>query len=541
MKTVNCVQWLWKLSKNYRYKVLINAIIGILRVCASLMFVWTTKKLVDIATSSNEQTFLPYILIMIGCMVLQLLFSVINTRLKARNTICMLNSIRHRLFTRLMESKFSGRERYHSGDIINRLEEDSNVITEAVCSIFPEIIITFIQLLAALCFLLFLEAKLAAVIVLIMPIALLLSKAYMMRMRKLTREIRDTDSKLQTHLQEHIQHRTLIRTLEQSDNSAETLATLQSSLQNKVMQRTDFSLFSRTAVQFGFAAGYAIAFLWGIFGLRSGAVTFGTMTAFLQLVLQVQRPIVELSKYIPSIIHSLTSVERLAELFDLPLEEQGEPIKLEGAIGIKLENVDYLYPDSNKLTINNFSHNFIPGSLTTLTGETGVGKSTLIRLILALLQPKNGQITLYNKEKEVNVSPQTRCNIIYVPQGNTLMSGTVRDNLLIGNPQATEDDLINALHTAAADFVLKLPSGLDTKCGEGGAGLSEGQAQRIAIARGLLRNGGILLLDEPTSALDENTTEILMSRLKNSTIGKTMIIITHSKNIGNLADATVKL
>ena len=294
-------------------------------------------------------------------------------------------------------------------------------------------------------------------------------------------------------------------------------------------------------MQAGFAFGYLTAFAWGIYGLDAGTVTFGTLTAFLQLVSQVQRPVVELSRQMPSFISALTSVERIDELSSLPLEEQGSPVFLEDMAGVSLENVSFAYPDSEREVIKHFSHNFKPGSLTAVLGETGSGKSTLVRLMLALLQPAEGSIALYGGNHSVLASPLTRCNFVYVPQGNSLVSGSLRDNLSLGNPSATDSQMWEALHTAAADFARQLPQGLDTLCGEMGAGFSEGQAQRIAIARGLLRPGSIVLLDEPTSSLDADTEQVLLERLQRSIQGKTLIIITHQEKTARLCNEVVRM
>ena len=363
----------------------------------------------------------------------------------------------------------------------------------------------------------------------------------MKRMRHLTREIRATDSKVQSHLQENLQHRTLISTLEYTSIVTDTMSTIQMGLKRLVMKRNSFSIFSGFMVQAGFAFGYLTAFAWGIYGLDAGTVTFGTLTAFLQLVSQVQRPVVELSRQIPSFISALTSVERIDELTSLPLEEQGSPVFLKDMAGVSLENVSFAYPDSEREVIKHFSHNFAPGSLTAVLGETGSGKSTLVRLMLALLQPCDGSIILSDGNRSVSASPLTRCNFVYVPQGNSLVSGSLRDNLSLGNPSATDSQMWEALHTAAADFARQLPQGLDTLCGEMGAGFSEGQAQRIAIARGLLRPGSIVLLDEPTSSLDADTEQVLLERLQCSIKGKTLIIITHQEKTARLCNEVVRM
>lgn len=506
-----------------------------------LSFIWLSKYLIDIATGNASGSFRTLVPIMGGCMLIQLTLGAVRARIETRNEIRLRSELKYRLFTHLMESRWTGRDSFHTGDVINRLEEDVAAVTGLVCISAPSAMVTCIQMAGAFYLLADLDIRLALIVVALMPVAILLSKGFFRRMRSLTREIRASDSKVQSHLQENLQHRTLISALEYTSRTADELMSLQNELQNKVMDRTDYSLFSRFMVQAGFAAGYLAVMLWGIYGLRNGSISFGVMAAFLQLVSQVQRPIVELSRQVPGFVRVLTSVERICELTDIPLEEQGAPVRLDGIPGVRFEDVTFSYPDGEAPVLEGFSHDFKPGSLTAVVGETGVGKSTMTRLILALLLPEHGRITLYDGRTSVQASPMTRCNIVYIPQGNTLISGTVRDNLLLGNPDAGEEELQEALHTAAADFVFSLPQGLDTVCGEQGAGLSEGQAQRIAIARGLLRPGGIMLLDEPTSSLDSETELLMLKRLGKIAADRTVIIITHREAVCGLCSGTVRL
>ncbi len=536
-----CLRWLWVASAGFRFPVIFCALTGALNVCVSLFFVFVCKHLIDIATGISEDALETYIGWMAFCMVMQLSLSVIRSRLTNRSEIKFRNALHSRLFTHLLESRWDGRERFHTGDLLNRIEADTVAVTDAVCRTVPTVFATLVQLCGALFFLSRLDMRLTGILVFVMPVALLFSKKYVQKMRRMSREIRDTDSRIQSHLQESLQQRILIRTLEYTHQAVMRLASLQSFLQRQVYLRTDFSVFSRSVVQVGFTSGYAIVFLWGVFGLRDGTVTFGMMAAFLQLVSQIQRPMVDLSRQIPAFIRVFTATERLAELTSLPLEQRGNPIRLSGSLGIRIRNLTFSYPDCKRLILNNFTHDFFPGSLTAVVGETGAGKSTLMKLILALIQPDNGQVVLYTDKEEIEVSPQTRCNLSYVPQGNTLFSGTIRDNLLIGNPYATEDEICSALHTAVADFVFSLPDGLDTVCGEQGMGLSEGQAQRIAIARGLLRPGSVLLMDEPSSALDGQTERELLKRLSGRLDGKTVVLITHRERIAALCTGVVRM
>ena len=524
-----------------RSALLASMLANLAGVGASLLFVYICKTLIDIATGNSGRDLAGWSLAMVATMAAQTLFSLLRTRLAAQTDIRIKNNLRMQIFSRLICAYHGSRGERHSGDITNRLEEDVRVVSECLSNSLPALLSATVQFIAAFCFLMALNNTLAWSVVGIMPLAIILSKIFFRKLRRLTRDIRDTDSLVQSHLQENLQHATLIQTLEQEGRASSGLDRLQSGLYDSVMRRTRFTIVSRTVISLAFAAGYATAFLWGVNGLLAGAVTFGTMTAFLQLVGQIQRPVLELSSYIPSAIHAAASADRLMEIEGDESCAASEPVHLGSPAGIRMEHVSFAYPDGTRKVIDDFSHDFLPGSRTAIVGETGAGKSTLIRLILALLRPQSGSIVIYGPRSSSEVSAATRCNLTYVPQGNSLLSGTVRDNLLLGDPEADEAGMKEALRVAAADFVFQLPDGLDTPCSENGGGLSEGQAQRIAIARALLRRGSILLLDEFSSSLDPETEKRLMENLSSALPGRTMIFITHRRKITEYCDETIEL
>ena len=530
---IHILRWLWDASKGYRLSIFTIGLISTMSVAVAMGNVWISKRLIDIATHSVDGDLIQFIILFASCAVVQILFSVTISRLETKTEVSLRNSLRYKYFTKIMESRWSGKEAFHTGDMLSRLDGDVAKVADTLSRTMPAVIATVIQLIAALLFLGSMDWRLTLVVLLIMPAALLLSRAYVNRMRRLTNDIRTTDSRIYTHLQENIQHRVLITSFENTDQAIESLDDYHEDLQKQTITRNNYNLFSRSIVQLGFSAGYVTAFSWGVTGIAAGTITFGTMAAFLQLVGQIQRPISRMSRQFATAVHTVTSVDRLCEL-ELPQERRGEPIRLEGKVGVRFTDVDFTYPDGTRKTIDAFSHDFKPGSLTAVVGETGIGKSTLIRLMLSLLSPDKGKITFYNADTEVEISPRTRCNIVYVPQGNTLVSGTIRDNLLMGKPDANEQEMRDALYTAVADFVYDLPDGLDTVCGEKGAGLSEGQAQRIAIARALLRPGAVILLDEPTSALDTQTEQLLLQRISAHLEGRTLIMVTHNQQTAQL-------
>ncbi len=537
-----CIKGLWRHSKPVLWRDLVTVLIGTVRIATSLLFAWICKRLVDIVTGVSAADLWDHVWIMIGIMLIQVVSALAYNWWCVYNITKTENEMRHGFFSHVLGSRWNGRETFKSGDTVNRLEADVDILADLVCSRMPEVVITVVQLIAASVFMLSMAPSLLWVLIILMLTAVVGSKMYFLKIRQLTALIRSEDSDIQQLVQENLQNRVLVLTLFGVGNIVSRLGSIQDLLAKNVVKRLNYNAVARGFMSLGFMGGYAAAFLWGVFGIKDGTVTYGMMTAFLQLVGQVQRPIADLGRQIPAFINSITSVERLLELEDLQAEKFHGNHMFPGAPGIRINDVTFAY-SSDPAVLSHFSHDFKPGSLTVLAGPTGVGKSTLTRLMLGLLIPSGGTVELYSKDGESHpADADTRCNFTYVPQGNSLLSGTIRENMLLANPSATEAEIIENLKLASAEFVLDLPNGLDTVCGESGSGLSEGQCHRIAIARALLHPGGIMILDEATSALDLETEERLLRSLHSSVSGsKTIVFISHRPAALAIADDVVNL
>ena len=524
--------------------MLLCSILGVVRIAASLAFVWVCKELVDVATGIGTAPLAGRIILMLGIMLIQYLSNISIAYCENYAILTAKNSLRARLFGCVMDSRWSGLEKYRSGDAVNRLEEDIRVVSELLCSHIPGVIITVCQLIAASIFLMTMSPELLWLLVALMLVGVIGSRLFFYKLRSLTSDIRALDSDIQQLIQENLQNRVVALTLIGTARVISSLGSLQERLREKTVSRLNYNAVARGFMSLGFMGGYASAFLWGIFGIMNGSVSFGMMTAFLQLVGQVQRPVADLARELPAFIHALTSIERLMELENLEAEQDGPQWEAQGAAGVRLEGVDFAYPGSGTPVFSDFSHDFRPGTLTVVAGPTGIGKSTLVRLMLGLLEPQKGCVSLYDSSSSCKAGRSARGNFRYVPQGNSLMSGTIRDNLLLANPAAGEEELRKALETAEAGFVFELPEGLETLCGETGSGLSEGQCQRIAIARALLHGGGILLLDESTSSLDPATEARLIGNLRNLTSvdsSLTVIFVSHREAVMASAESLLSL
>lgn len=526
----------WEGIKANRLQALNNLVAGLLIVALEFLFVWLTKQTIDIAThQSHLFKFSTVVTFLATTLVLQLAIRAWRSWINAMLSVKAGNKMQMDIFAHTLRTPWADLMAFHSGDIINRIEKDVNVMVSLVIDTLPSFIIVCVQFCGAFAFLYIMDSTLALFVVIIIPFFLVIGKLYVKKMRKLTRQIRDADSLLQAQYQEGITNRIVIKTIRNANSVMENrVRDTQNKIVSLVRYRARFSVSSNTIMNLGFAIAYLFTFIWGTYHLSIGLITYGALIAFVQLVGQIQRPVRSLVSFIPELINALTSGERVLQIKQLSEEEntiENPQTPLPSPpLGVKLTDVCFSY-NQKRLILRDFSYDFAPAGRVAIMGPTGRGKTTLIRLLLGLLSPQKGSICIYGNGIQRRVDVSTRQLFAYVPQGNTLFSGTIRSNLLIASPEATDEELCHALELAKADFVSQLPEGLSSPCGEKGIALSEGQAQRLCIARALLVKAPILLLDEATSALDKDTEAAVLHNITTALPTTTIICISHREQV----------
>lgn len=537
-------RWFIDNSRGIRLNILVRIMAGLLQTGLALCVVWLSKRLIDdVAMRGTMSEMAVQALLIAAAVVAGVSIRQLNQYLANKAFIKKVAELRLTIFSQLFNRRLFEANDIHSGDVTSRMAKDIDAVSETLAVQLPQVVVMTIQLVGAFLLMRWFDSRLAWALILITPLAIIIGKYISHRLKRITLSIREDESRIMARIQESVELNVVLRALQGERWMQDRVEELQDRQTANYIRRSRFMVFSRFALGCTFGLGYMLAFVWGAYGLRTGAITFGVMTSFLQLVGQIQQPILSLLGAFPSIIYSTASIDRLKEM-EHGEEKQscdGEDITTRTLLGIRMDNVTFRYAKGDREVMSNFSHDFRPGTKTAILGTTGAGKTTLFRLILNFIQPDSGEVTFYGNGFSHAADKSMRKNVVFVPQGNTLISGTIRNNLLMAKPDASDEELHTALHTSCADFVFDLPQGIDTVLSEHGGGLSEGQAQRIAIARGLLRPGAVFLLDEISSALDEDTERELFSRLFAARPSTTILLITHRKKVASLCDERLEI
>lgn len=548
--------WIAQNSRAFLPQIIGIVLLGAVESLGTVGIAVVSKHMVDSAVASELRKAALAAGIFAGIIAGNLILSIVDSLLSAYTYESMSNALRQRIFHRLTESEWLELSSYHSGDLVTRLTSDISTVASVVVNVLPGIVALGVQILAAFITLMNYEPKLAMLAFLLGPLTVLLSRIWGRRLKRLHVQVQESESRYRAYIQEALQNLLIVKTFCLEAYSRQALQELHQQRMELVLKKNRLNVAASTTIGAGYWTSYILAFSWGAYRLSQHAISFGTLTAFLQLVQQVQIPFVGLARTIPQLIASIGSAARLMEVERLTKEKIKEnvkektPVRLRvasmrnaaKAMGVVFEGVSFSYPSGEKV-LRNVSFELQPGETAALIGSSGEGKTTLIRLLLALMKPGAGSVCLTELTgRRVQVSPADREFITYVPQGNTLFSGTIAENLRRGRTDATDSEIEQALIAGCAwEFVAQLPQGIQTMIGEGGLGLSEGQAQRLAIARALLKRSPVMILDEATSSLDMQTELKVLQAIKGLRYPCTCLIITHRSSALRICSRILKL
>lgn len=542
--SARALPWLVSKSKRYIPGVLLLTLINAV---SSLSFIWLALLSETLINAASEimkapatqnvvdclrlpEIYIPALQV-IGIILLQVILNIVGSNVRVRVSGSLEIKLRQTVFSSLLRKEYEQFHRYHSGEIINRLTGDISHVTNGLTGLIPAAVSMLTKLIGGLIVLTRISPYFTLIVIALGGVVMLGSRWYGSRSKKLHKKCQETDGATRSFMQESLGNLLPIKAFSNQAHIEERLYKFQKENYRAKIKRNTISNIGNTAVYLVLTAAYYLALVWGVICLIAGTLSFGTLTALLQIFEQLKAPMRNASSLLPQYYAMLASAERLEELELLKAEEcdlaeEAKKSLLTEFSSLSFEGVTFAYEQESSV-LENVSFCLRRGEIVSLVGESGIGKSTLMKLVLAILKPQAGRLFVQSGNAKISLTAATRPLFSYVPQGNTVLAGTLRDNVSFFRTDVADDQIVKALELACLEgFVGTLPDGLDTVLGEKGFDISEGQAQRIAIARALLNDAPVLLLDECTSALDPSTEKQLLSNIKQMT-QKTVLMISH--------------
>ena len=543
-------KWMWQYIRRYKFAVFFYLILGIFSTLMGLAGSVLSKYLIDAVTGVDKTNIGWIIGGIVGMALGGVVISAITSRISTKISIKVNNEIRQEAYNKVMRSDWLSMTNFHSGDILNRLNSDVSTVSGSVIGWIPSLITKFVQFVGALLIILYYDPTMAILALISAPVMLIVSKLLMTKMRYFNKKSREVSSEVMAFNEESFQNIQSIKAFDLIGLFNKKLINMQEKYKKVSLDYNKFSIATSSFMSIvGMIVSYS-CFGWGVYRLWTGHITYGTMTLFLQLSGTLSSSFNSLVGMVPSAISATTSAGRLMDFFNLSNEELLDDEKVQyidkntkdQGLTVELSDVMFNY-DENKVVFEDASIVANPGEIVALVGPSGEGKTTMVRIFLALINIKKGKALIRDIDGvECNISADSRRFFAYVPQGNTIFSGTIADNMRMVKQNATDEEIIEALKTACAyDFVKQLPDGINSIVGERGIGFSEGQAQRLSIARALLRRSPILILDEATSALDVYTERLVLKNIMDMGYARTCIVTTHRPSVLNLCHRVYKI
>ncbi|MGX1642357.1 MULTISPECIES: ABC transporter ATP-binding protein [unclassified Sphingobacterium] len=530
------LKWAWEQAKGHKNELIVFFILELIGIACSLYFVVWSKHAIDFAISGDKASVDKALILTVLFIVLGLIVKAWGSWINERTRAKMLIEVQNKLIKIQMLSRWKVIKNWHTGDMQIRINNDANEIVQMIGFSFISFLITVIKLLASFALLWSMDPMLALLILAISPL-FIFTKIYFKKLRFINRSLKKAESNLGKVVQENLRFRMVLRALGLQNFRWQKVEESQANIYDLKLKLLNFSTISQSSLKLLINIGFLLTFVWGVYKLRTDEITFGMMTAFLQLVGRIQGPLLLLMSFIPVFIKFRTAAERVEEVYKTEVEEEYTPEFIKDPYELIIKNLSFKYEDN--LVIDDFNLKVKKGEPTAIIGSSGKGKTTLIRLLLAVIQPNKGEIYVETGLKTYAINHNHRVNIAYVPQGDKLFSGTIKENILTDTENVNPEKIYEVLYLSCSEFVYDLPDGLDTVVGESGYGLSEGQAQRIALARALMKENSIWLFDEVTSALDHKTSELLIERLMSAAKNKIVIFVTHDLKLAEKCSQSV--
>ena len=543
--------WIYGYGKRYRSAVTWYIFLGVLGTGMSLMASVLSKNIVDVVTGFHTGALAPAAVFYVSMQLARIGINAWTGRISAKIEVKVDQEIRAEVYDKIMEADWQARSQYHSGDLLNRMDNDVASVSSSVLGWLPDLVTRLVQFLGALGIILYYDPTLAGLALLSAPVTLVVSRTLMGRMRQYSRQVREVSSQVMMFHEESFQNIQVIKSFGLGGLYSRKLRQVQEDYRQVKLAYNKFSVAASALMSLVGTAVSVACFGWGVYRLWGNYITYGTMILFLQMAGSLSASFGALVKLVPSAISAATAAGRIMAVTELPREDRSqdkeawELLEENRADGIRVETRDlvFRYQDGD-VVLDGANFYADPGEIVALVGPSGEGKTTMLRLLLGIVRPQAGYVAVTGQRtgQSLTASASTRPFFAYVPQGNTMFAGTVAENLRVMAQEAGEEDLWRVLDLACAgEFVRKLPQGLDTKLKEGGGSLSSGQVQRLSIARALLADAPVLLLDEATSALDVATERKVLRNVLQAQAHKTVIVTTHRPSVLNICNRVYQI
>lgn len=555
------IKWMGSYAKPAIPFLIFSIVVNVIFALIGIYNVTVSKSLIDSAISGDSEGTIRWLIVMLVITLISMLSSPITSFMSTHSSTKLTQNIQRKIYQHIQCSDWLEQSKFHSVSLLTRVTSDVSNISSAILGTIPSLVSLTVTLFGSFYTLISWAPSIAFAAVFIGPFLILVGKYFSSKLKDLYKEAQEEDVKYRSFMQESIQNIMIVKTFCMEKVNMHRLIEIQNNKYKIAMRNTRLSTMTSMSMSFCSSLAYFTIFTWGVLNIAKGISTYGTFTGMLQLYSKVQSPFSSLASMIPGLISTIAAAERLMEIEAIPVEKMADEKELDNITSLEVvldsisnkvsssfnkpnivfDNVSFAYKANNNI-LNNINLTIEPGETIAFVGPSGEGKTTIIRLILSLINPNKGNVLLSEGNLVKEINRNYRELISYVPQGNTLFSGSIRDNLKYGNPNASDDEIKAALSNACAlDFVNELEDGLDTMIGEKGVGISEGQAQRIAIARSFLRERPILILDEATSALDPETEVNVLKAVRALPTKPTCIIITHRPSALNICNRIIKL